>query len=309
MNTLARPTKEMPVSGESSGREPDQWRVPDQPREHGRNSDARSYALGHSEGELKRLEYQNNYYRDLTEAFLLRAGLSRGLRVLDIGCGAGDTSFMAARLVGTSGSVFGIDRSPDAVATATQRAAEAGLTGVQFAVSELDALPGRAEFDAVIGRFVLMYMPDPAASLRQIRRCLRPGGVVAFQENVMRATGSVPELPLFTQCCHWIIEMFERSGAESAMGAKLYAKFLAAGLSAPQLIMGAPVEGGPQAMIYDYVEQVLRSLLPHMERLGIATAAEVDVDTIAERLRNQAVEQTACLFGPPLVGAWTRLPA
>jgi ubiquinone/menaquinone biosynthesis C-methylase UbiE len=296
---------EMPVSvvGEGSGREPNQS------REHGRSSDARTYALGHSEGELKRLEYQDNYYRDLTETFLLRAGLSRGLRVLDIGCGAGDTSFMAARLVGTSGSVFGVDRSPDAVATATRRAAEAGQTGVQFAVSELDALPARPEFDAVIGRFVLMYMPDPAASLRQICRCLRPGGIVAFQENVMRGTHSVPELPLFTQCGHWIVEMFERTGAESAMGAKLYATFLAAGLPAPRLTMGAPVEGGPQALIYDYIAGLLRSLLPQMERLGITTAAEVDVDTFAERLRKQAVAQTACLIGPPLVGAWTRLPA
>jgi ubiquinone/menaquinone biosynthesis C-methylase UbiE len=295
----------MPVSfvGENSRWEPDQSLAQD------RSSEARTYALGHSAGELKRLEYQDNYYRELTETFLLCAGLSRGLRVLDIGCGAGDTSFMAARLVGPSGSVLGIDRSPDAVATATRRAAEAGQTGVQFAVSELDALPARPEFDAVIGRFVLMYVPDPAASLRQVCRSLRPGGIVAFQENVMRGAGSAPELPLFTQCSRWIIEVFERTGAESGMGARLYATFLAAGLPAPQLTMGAPMEGGPQAIFYDYVAGTLRSLLPHMERLGIATAAEVDIDTLAERLRKQAVAQNACLIGPPLVGAWTRLSA
>ncbi|WP_309570182.1 methyltransferase domain-containing protein [Deinococcus sp.] len=60
------------------------------------------------------------------------AGLREGIRVLDIGCGAGDVSFLARSLVGDCGSVTGVDRSPDAVAAARNRAHSAGLTNVEF---------------------------------------------------------------------------------------------------------------------------------------------------------------------------------
>lgn len=92
------------------------------------------------------------------------------------------------------------------------------------------------------------------------------------------------------------------------MGSNLYATFVAADLPAPQLMMGTPVEGGPQALFYDYLAGLLRSLLPQIENLGLATAAEIDVDTVAERLRKEADERTACLMGPPLVGAWSHTP-
>src|SRR5262249_60577103 len=69
----------------------------------------------------------------------------------------------------------------------------------------------------------------------------------------------------------------------------------------------AMVEGGAQSPAYDWVAETLHSLLPMAERLGIATAAEVDIETLAERLRREALEHNACMTLPPLVGAWTRL--
>ena len=75
------------------------------------------------------------------------------------------------------------------------------------------------------------------------------------------------------------------------------------------MIAAARVEGGPDAFAYDYLAETLRSLLPLMERLGITTAEELDIDTLAERLRSEAVANSACVMLPPLVGAWTRIPA
>src|SRR5262249_16622770 len=60
---------------------------------------------------------------------------------------------------------------------------------------------------------------------------------------------------------------------------------------------------------YDYLADVLRSLLPMAERTGVATAAEVDIDTMAERLRREAVANDACIMLPPLIGALTQLPS
>jgi ubiquinone/menaquinone biosynthesis C-methylase UbiE len=269
----------------------------------------RAYPLGYSEDEFKRLEQQNTLYMDFTEDVLRRAGLAPGMRVLDLGCGVGDVTQLAAWLVGPSGAVLGIDRSAESVSVATWRAASAGQDWVRFATAEIDAFSTHETFDAVIGRLVLMYLPNPAATLRRLCRHVRTGGVVAFQELVMPLARSVPEGAQFRQCLNWILDTFARGGFECDMGGKLLATFLAAGLPAPQMVVAGRAEGGPQSPVYDYIANTLRSLLPAVERMGVATAAEVDIDTVAERLRKEAVENHACIMPPPFVGAWTRLPA
>jgi hypothetical protein len=69
------------------------------------------------------------------------------------------------------------------------------------------------------------------------------------------------------------------------------------------------VESGPDSPVYAYVAQTTRTLLPLMERTGVATATEVEVDTLAARLREQVVAADATVVPPPLIGAWTRKPA
>ena len=268
------------------------------------------YALGYSDSEFKRLEFQATLIRDLTENVLQRAGICRGMRVLDIGCGIGDVSLLAAEIVGPSGLVVGVDRSADAVALAERRAVAAGKCHwTHFVVAELDEFSPNESFDAVIGRFILMYLPDPAKTLRRLSGHVRPGGTVVFQEMAMAMARSVPEGPLFRECVARIIGTFERAGFETDMGAKLFRTFLDAGMRAPQMIVSNHAGGGPQSPVYDYISETMRSLLPMTERVGIATAAEVAVDTLAERLRRETVEQRGCIMLPPLVGAWARTTA
>ena len=66
--------------------------------------DVAGYSLGHSESELARLQKQAEFYAEFTRNVLLKAGLRRGMRVLDVGCGAGDVSIEAARIVGDTGA-------------------------------------------------------------------------------------------------------------------------------------------------------------------------------------------------------------
>lgn len=273
-------------------------------------TDPRPYALGYSENEFKRLARQGEYYHDLTEDVLVRVGIRPGMRVLDVGCGVGDVSLIAGRLVGPKGSVLGVDRSPEAIAIAAERTARAGQGGwVRFTAADLGAYRPEPGFDAVIGRLILMYLPDPAAALRRFAACLRPGGVVAFQEMAIAQARSLPEGSLFQQCRRWILDTFGRIGFEIDMGGKLYQTFLAAGLPAPQMIAGARVEGGPNAFAYDYVAQTVRSLLPVAEQVGAMTYAEVEVDTLAERLRAESLRSSACIILPTLIGAWATTAA
>lgn len=145
-------------------------------------SDPQNYTLGYSEGEFERLKLQSAFVGDLTEDVLRRAGLKKGAHVLDLGCGVGDVSLLAGNLVGPSGSVLGVDRSQDARKTAERRAVEEGQSRwVRFTSADLAAFVPEREFDAIIGRLILMYLPDPAATLRHLVGSLRPGGIVAFQ--------------------------------------------------------------------------------------------------------------------------------
>ena len=142
----------------------------------------RPYLLGHTRNELQRLEFQGRYWGAISLEVLRQAGIAPGMRVLDLGCGAGDFSLLAANLVGPSGSVLGIDRSPAAVKRATERAALSNARQVRFQVSDVESINLSLEFDAVIGRFVLMYVADPTTTLRRMIDRLTPGGIVAFIE-------------------------------------------------------------------------------------------------------------------------------
>jgi SAM-dependent methyltransferase len=264
------------------------------------------YILGHADSELNRLIKQAHFFGDLTAHVLQLAGLKPGMRVLDIGCGAGDVSFLAASLVGPKGMVIGVDKAPDAIALAAQRATSARLTNMQFLNGDLQELELEEPVDALVGRFVLMYFSDPAALLRRLARFVKPGGIVAFHEMDMYAARAEPTIELFETTLGRITQAFTRAGIDINTCLRLSWVFQEAGLPAPQMLHSARVESGPDALVYDQAQQITRTLLPLMERTGVATAQEVDVDTLAARLREAALAHKATIVSPALIGAWTQ---
>jgi SAM-dependent methyltransferase len=202
--------------------------------------------------------------------------------------------------------VLGIDQAPESVALASERAKAAGLGNVRFEAGLLETFRNGGPFDALVGRLVLLYLKEPADVLRQLVELVRPGGVVAFQEMDMATARAVPEVPLFTQCGRWIVEAFTRAGIETSMGSRLYSIFRRAGLPAPEMISGGRVEGSAESQIFEWLAGTVRSLLPMIEKTGVATKEEVGIDTLADRLRAAVVEKDAVVHAPIFVGAWTR---
>jgi 2-polyprenyl-3-methyl-5-hydroxy-6-metoxy-1,4-benzoquinol methylase len=270
------------------------------------NNQGRVYVLGHSAEELNRLIDQARLFGELTEDVFVRAGIGPGMRVLDVGCGAGDVSFLLARMVGPSGAVVGVDRSEDAVAMANARAQAMGLSQVSFSQGDIEDISLDQPVDAAVGRFVLMYSPEPSVSLRRIAANVRAGGIVAFQEMNVAEAKSFPQVDLFEQSMRWIIETLDREKVKNLMGLGLFRTFVEAGLPPPQMIMGARVEGSSDSLGYQIVAQVVKSLLPVMEKLGVANEKEVQIETLAQRLRDEVISRGAVIVLPPLVGAWTR---
>jgi 2-polyprenyl-3-methyl-5-hydroxy-6-metoxy-1,4-benzoquinol methylase len=121
------------------------------------NNPTSDYALGSTDAEHERLIQQAARIAPLTERFFREAGIGPGQRVLDIGSGVGDVAMLAARLVGPSGEVMGVERDPRSIARARARVAEADLRNVTFTQSDVNQIQSSKPFDAVVGRFILMY--------------------------------------------------------------------------------------------------------------------------------------------------------
>jgi hypothetical protein len=113
---------------------------------------------------------------------------------------------------------------------------------------------------------------------------------------------------LYTACIQWGRETVRRAGFEIDMGSKLYPTFRRAGLAGPRMLLSARVEAGPDSAGYEYVAQMVRSLLPTMERFGVVSAEVVGIDTLAARLRDEVVTTEGIIQLPALIGAWVRTP-
>ncbi len=113
--------------------------------------------------------------------FFKLASIQPGERVLDLGCGAGDSTFDSARRVGEQGEVLGIDTSPEFIALARRKALEAGVGNARFEVMDACSLDlPDSYWDVVIGHLSITEFSDPRAALAEIQRVLRPVGRVAL---------------------------------------------------------------------------------------------------------------------------------
>ena len=266
-----------------------------------------TYVLGHNDVEVQRLLLQGRLYNDYTEHALMLAGLRPGMRVLDVGCGPGDVSIIAARLVGPTGNVLGVDAAPEMIQLARARASEQGLPAVHFKQAAIGALALDEPVDAVVGRLILMHLPDPAATLRNLRSFVRPGGVIAFSENDITGARSIPEMPLFRQVTAAIAGAFEAMGLSPQFGTTLHTIFQDAGLGAPHLTVSTPIGTAAETNILAYAAEVWRLVYPIAQQMGFAIDELTDIDNFVPRFRQEALAVNALITMPPIITAWAQV--
>lgn len=104
------------------------------------------------------------------------AGVAAGERVLDIGCGCGQTSLQLAERVGDAGQVVGLDISAVMLARARERAEASGQTNASFRNADAQTEPFAGDFDVLFSRFGVMFFASPEAAFTNLRSALRPGG-------------------------------------------------------------------------------------------------------------------------------------
>src|ERR1700722_9396255 len=265
------------------------------------------YVLGHSGDELNRLAVQGRLVKPITRRFFEEAGIAAGMHVLDVGSGVGDVSFLVADLVGETGHVVGVDRADDAVATASERAAALALDHVcSFEQGELADLVFKHRFDAIVGRYVLMFQPDPAEALRSLLQHVEPDGLVVFHEPEWTRARSVPAVPSWQRCCDLVVATATANGVDMEMGMKLAGLFEHVGLPAPSLRMSTVIGAGANCsdVVHFPADGGMR-VLAQAQQAGLVEAGEIDPATYAERLIADVRESGSVVIGRAEVGAWS----
>lgn len=267
-----------------------------------------TYVLGHSEAELARLKRQADLIDSPTRQFFHEAGISSGMRVLDVGSGAGNTAFTVANLVGRTGEVIGTDRSADAVKAAQTNAEARALHNVSFQHGDPAEMRFEQPFDAVVGRYVLVHNLDQPSMLRRLAKHLKPGGLIVFYEPTTFIAQSIPPVELYERCLQWYMDGMRAGGAQIDTAYRMHSIFLAAGLPPPTMRMHVPIGGAPS--IFEYLHglaNIIGALLPALERHGIATAAEIGIDSLAERLCRDIAASGSIVVGGAGIAAWSRV--
>jgi ubiquinone/menaquinone biosynthesis C-methylase UbiE len=273
------------------------------------HSTAAGYAMGSTDAERQRLMRQGAFLKGFLTSAFRAAGIGPGMRVLDLGCGVGDVAIAAADLVGQTGSVVGIDRDAASVAWASKRVVEAGYRNIHFQTTEFHEFADSEKFDALVGRFILLYLPDPVAILRHLSQQLRSGAAIAFMEPDFTVDSrTFPDFPQFKDCARWVSEALRQSGARIDMGMRLYATYRDAGFVNTATEVTHLSGCGCSRAMADLFAETIRSILPKIVQYGIATLEEVQIDTLADRM------DAACRNADPqwvssrYISAWARKP-
>jgi ubiquinone/menaquinone biosynthesis C-methylase UbiE len=244
------------------------------------------YVLGHTNAEQLRLIRQARVLAPFTNRLFRDAGIASGMRVLDIGCGMGDVTMLAAQLVGPTGKVVSIDRDQASIETAQRRVSAIGLGNVRFHQADLLTFEDAEPFDAIVSRLVLEFVPDTTAAIKRLRDLLRPGGVMAFQEPSWSMwLAYTAHLPLRSAVTTLIHKTFVAGGVNTEMELPIYRAFLAADLSIADMRIELPVGDSPEfrSLLYE----LLLAVWGRVEAFRLPLDGLGDPNTLASRLDDE----------------------
>lgn len=239
---------------------------------------AAEYVLGVNAAELERLGFQHQLWSSYAHELWERAGLTRGMTVLDAGAGPGFAATELAQLVGPEGLVKAVDEAPMYVEYLRERAVILGLKNLHCQLGdvqrlgETDIAPGSIDFAYM--RWVLCFVPDPDAAIAGVARMLRPGGVFALQDYFnYRMLALAPRSALLEKVVAAVESLWRKRGGDPDIVGRLPQLFRRHGLELREVTPAQRV-ARPHEQLWHWPTTFFRNFLPELVKHGELSAED-----------------------------------
>ncbi len=258
------------------------------------------YVLATGAGASHRLKVLHEVYGPGTRGLLERAGVRRGLRVADFGCGTGMVSRLLSEMVGPGGEVVGLDFSAEQIEQARQQSSEPRFANTRFLQGDAtDSGLAHATFDVVYCRFLLLHLARPVAALREMTALLKPGGVLVCEDGDLTVAGSVPRTAL-NMFADLSAQLAPVRGVDYAISRRLYHLFLDQGFSTPNVFIHQPAiaSGEGKSLLHLSVEEAGPALI----EAGILS--ETALASAVAQMRRAHDDPSVLALMPPMTQVW-----
>jgi ubiquinone/menaquinone biosynthesis C-methylase UbiE len=254
---------------------------------------------GGAEGK-RRLNVLAEVLYQYTYTLLEADGLLTGKALLDVGCGGGDVSFMAAGMVGEDGSVTAIDFDGVIVGLDKKDAVERGISNVTFnAISAYD-IDYKHEFDIAYSRFLLSHLQQPLEVLRKMVKAVKPGGRIIVEDVQFSGHFCYPECQAFADYVTYFTTAARNNGQDAEIGQRLVDIFREAGIKDVGFDVIQPVfnKGAGKGMAYLTLDKIKDTVIGQ----GIATSGTIT--RILQELEDFTNNETTIISLPRIWRVW-----
>jgi len=258
------------------------------------------YAIrGGKEGK-KRLDLLARVMLPTTMKLLDRAGLIRGMKCLDVGCGGGHVAISMARVVGPEGRVIGTDTDTEILALAREDADAAKITDVEFQQQDACACVWHEGFDVAYARFLLSHLSEPDICLAAMVQACAPGGTIVIEDTDFAGSFCYPTCAAYERYNELYQELVQRRGGDPNIGPKLPAMLRRAGIQGVELnvIQPAHIHGEGKLMAPLTMSRISDALTVE----GLATEGEVQ--QILTELNHAAADCETVISLPRIFQVW-----
>jgi len=264
----------------------------------------KGYVLATGVAAEPRLLLLDEIFSPASRELLLAAGLTPGMRVAELGGGAGLFAAWMAGIVGPSGSVTLVDNSEEQLQLARKNAAALGISNLNFVrAGACDTGLRRSSFDLIYCRFLLCHLPDRRMALAEMRALLKRGGLLVSEDYDHAGTFSEPASDAYRRLVEISNAVDRWRGLEPGAGLELPRLFREAGFAAPEVRMSQPVFlRGPCKLLW---EMTLREAAPSIVASGVST--EQELQSICAELRRIAADDTVLVGIARVTQVWARI--